>query len=596
MAEEQDDANEVAYLLRRVWIRGFRSLEDVGPLILQPGLTVLTGVNDGGKSATLDAIGLLLTRRGTDARDVSHWSEGTRLEVEGEFEPMGGGDPVRVRVVRSDGGGLESAILELLHPTLAARPQDLTLQQLREAIDTLGIESPGGTAKAPYFAAVQDWLHHQPLEDLEPTWRAVGAQELSFLPGYTRFDSVEAPSPVSHVQGVVSAEARRLLQTESFAADLSSIASRLDSDVAASVETIRSKILAYCSDLDDVEIEPSFDFTRPSLSVDVRVNRAGTAVDLDRSGQGRRRRIALAIHEANLEVLEQEAPSSGECLVYDEPDTHLDYASQRSLFEILERQAKLDHVQVVVATHSLNFVDKVPLQSIAHFSLTPDLRTAIEVLSSEDHRDEQAFLASVCAGLGLRNSVLLDERCFLVVEGETEEAAFPLLFRAVTGRSLTSAGVTLINTKGSGAIRRLVEVLATKWGRDVVVLADEDARESVADWLDRMGIGEADGTLHFVGTKEFEDAFADEVWLRALSRFSPCDSEEPWSVEQIASMREADEPKFSEALNNLVRRRCRDSSIGKPDLGLALSAVAEPGDVPAVVRACIERALVIASA
>ncbi|WP_030855160.1 hypothetical protein [Streptomyces sp. NRRL S-475] len=45
--------------------------------------------------------------------------------------------------------------------------------------------------------------------------------------------------------------------------------------------------------------------------------------------------------------------------------------------------------------------------------------------------------------MGLRNSVLLHERCFLAVEGPTEQQCVPLLFRLSQGLPLQAAGIAL---------------------------------------------------------------------------------------------------------------------------------------------------------
>lgn len=576
-------------LLSEITILRFRSLDEVGPLSFQRGVTVLTGENDSGKTATLDAIGLLLNAYSLDPGDRSHWlEEGQEVLVEGLFVPFGG-DPreaVRVRV-RVGADGQHREVLDRVHRDLGARPTDINLNVLRTKMKTLDIPTPGGREKSPYVEATERWLAAQPEEHFEERWRPASQEELDRLPTFTRFTSVQAPSPTGHISSVVQREARRLLAAEPYAEQLSGIGRRLDQDIAPSLEHLRQKIREYCRDLDDIEIGAVFDFGRPGLQIDLRVRRHGQLFDLEKAGEGRRGRIALAIHEANLRSLEEEHPSLTEFIAYDEPDTHLDYTSQRKLFEILDRQARLEHVQLAVATHSLNFIDRVPLQSIVHFRLGDDLRTRLETLASTAHTDELEFLASVCAGLGLRNSVLLDERCFLVVEGETEKTALPSLFRIAYDESLTAAGITLFDTHGSRAIRRLVETLIRNWGRAVVLLADADSRDDIARWANDIGLEEGT-TLHFIGAGDFEDSFSDEIWLRALSAHLPPQEGGPWTAAEITGLRAGTEA-FGEALCNIVRRRCRDRTIGKPEIGLALArTVTAVEDIPASLRSCFE--------
>ncbi len=579
-------------VLREITIRRFRSLHDLGPLPVHRDLTVLTGENDGGKTATLDAIGFLMGSYSLDSGDRSHWAaEEDVVEVEGGFlglDDPGGTAPLRLRASAQPGSARVIEILDRIHRELGARPGDLALNDLRARMTALRIPSPGGSAKAPYVAAVEEWLSDRPEKEFEDQWQPATGDELRRLPTFTLFSSVAAPSPSGHIQGLIAREARRLLVEERYSGPLAKLGKELDKEIAPSLEYLKKKIREYCPDLDDIRVDATFDFARPGLKIELQVRRQGELFDLEKAGEGRRRRVTLAIHETNLHALEEEAATSTELIAYDEPDTHLDYSSQRALFEILERQAGIPQVQVLVATHSLNFIDKVPLQSLLHFRLGQDLHTQIETLVGDKHEEEIAFLASVCAGLGLRNSSLLDERCFLVVEGDTEEAALPMLFRLATGRTLTAAGITLLNTKGSGSVRRLVEVLVKDWRRTAILVLDADTRAEIAPWCSSLGL--AEGTsVYFIGDKEFEDAFSDEVWLHTFqTRFPPHHGSEPWTLDDVRSLRSSS-AKYGEDLCNLARRRCGDHTLGKLDLGVALAEVLDDAEqIPVALRDALQ--------
>ena len=578
------------FLLSEVTIRHFRSLENVGPIPIHAGVTVLTGHNDGGKTACFDAIAALLSDYQIDSDDRSTWADDLdEVVIEGTLAPLDGeGDPMRLRVRWSAEHGQTREVLSRVHRGLGVSdPDELKIADLRSRIRKLGIKSPGGTRKQPLVDATRSWLAARPDHEFEQSWQLVTTPTDSYLPTLQRFTAVAAPDPASHVQTVFTREMRRLLQTDKYTRGLTAISERLNTDLEPALKDLRSKIKEYCPDLDDVSVDAEPDFTRPALKVRLRVHKAGSPIDLDKSGEGLRRRMTLAIHEAGLQALEREEPTETAVFLYDEPDTHLDYASQRALYDILERQAALEHVQVLVATHSLNFIDRVDLDSVVHFQLDEEQRTRIEILAAATHEKERQFAASVAAGLGLRNSVLLDERCFLIVEGPTENAAIPGLFRLWKGRSILSSGITLLSTDGSGAVRRLVRVVKDDWNRPIIVLADSDTRDD--NWFADLGLTEG-ADLFFVGDREFEDAFTDETWLRVLSqRFPPADGSE-WTLDDVANLR-TDDTKFSSALRDLVRRRCRDNRIGKPDLGFALAEVLdESGDLPEPLVECFRAA------
>ena len=580
--------------LRRVAIRRFRGLYDTGPLPMKQNLTVLAGENGGGKTTFIDAICFLLGvgKQISVEGDRSNWADdGEEVEVEGWF--CGIGDPecqvqLRLRARQDASGARACEVHDLVHSEFGSRPAELTLNELRTRMQALNIASPGGSAKPPFVDAADAWIAGRPSEEFEASWRSVTKEEQARLPSLTRFDSAAAPSPVATIQRILQREAQRLLTEESYATQLSAVGQALDSDFQPRLQYFKTMIDQHCAELGSIEVKTQIDFSKPALRVQLEVHRQGEIVDLEREGEGNRRRIALAIHEADLRMMEAaQEPASTVLLVYDEPDSHLDYAHQRKLTDILERQSNIAHVQVVVATHSHKLIDRIPMDALLHFRLDGSHRCQVRAFAGRGHADEIQYVSTVLSGLGLRTSNLLDERCFLLVEGETESAALPEMFRLITGQSLVTAGITLFNTHGYGSVRRIIDILAGEWKRDVILLADSDAKSEHEAWIAALGLSDGDGA-YYIGNGEFEDAFPDEVWLRALqSKFTPIDGQ-PWTLAEIAGLRSI-EGKYSALLCALVKRRCRDNTIGKPDLGLALAAVCTAADIPPPLWACLER-------
>jgi energy-coupling factor transporter ATP-binding protein EcfA2 len=500
---------------------------------------------------------------------------------------------VRLRARRPRGGVRSLEILHRRHRRLAGRPADLAVADLRLLARELGL-APGGTRKDDLVAALEGWLAGRPPEEFEDYWRPPTRPEAERLPAFTRFTAAAAQNPRQTVQELVQREARRLLATDAYAARLDEMNRTLEVELAARLRRLRDAMLAHCPDLGAVAVRASFDFTRPALAVDVELEQAGTVVGIDKVGEGRRRRLTLALHEASLAAMADEPPATGEILAYDEPDTHLDYRAQRQLFDLLQAQARLASVQVLVATHSVKFIDRAPPESLRHFRLDEGRRTTVHTLVGDAHAAELDFRAGICESLGLSNSLLLDERLFLIVEGATEAAALPYLFRQVTSCRLSEAGITLVNATGVGAMRQLLDFFVHQWRKQVVLLIDADARHDrkygPAE-LERLGLVEG-RSIFFIGEREFEDAFADDRWLAALAEFPPKDGDGAWTAAEIA--RQRGEGKFSDNLERWISRRCRDH-IGKPALGDALARMCGPDDIPADLRACCRRLLHLAT-
>lgn len=593
----QDQAPTVPPLvLQAIHVRRVRSLDDVGPLAIQSGMTVVAGQNDGGKSSLIDALEMLLRGVAVPLEARTHdAAQDESIEVEGVLYELADGEqasPVRIRSSLRD-GHLRREVMDRVHKGFGDRPGALALNDLRKRSKALGIDSPGGQTKPPYVDAARAWLSTRPPDEFEELWRVAAQDELRRLPTLTTFRSTAAQDPVSHIRSVISREAQRLIGEQEYDGQLSEIGRRIDEDIAPALERMKATIAEYCPGLDSAEINAQFDFSRASSQVYFGLRRDGNDVGFSQLGEGQRRRITLAIHAAELESLQQqgEGGSDAEFIAYDEPDTHLDYSSQRDLFDILTSQSELGHVQVLVATHSTNFIDKIPLPALLHLRLDDARKTQVEQVQTGSTQDEVEFFESLASGIGLRNSSLLGERCFLVVEGPSEERALPILYRKVTGRSLLAHGIGIVNVEGSGAVRRIVEILVLEWRRPVAVLVDNDTRTSAriisAEWLASLDLTEGN-ELFYVGTKEFEDAFSDDLWLRlATERFETEDGEGPWSIDEFAELRGADLG-YGKSLEALFSRRCR-RWVSKPELAEAIAKTVVVDEIPAVLQDCIAK-------
>ena len=580
----------VRLALRSLSVDNLRSLRDLPPTPLEPDLTILVGQNGGGKTSFIDALSMLLDS--SPPTDEARSSSDRDITVIGEFASTDESECLSVRATHST-GRVQREVMRLVHPHFGNPPEDMTIHALRQAFASAGIESPGGTTKAPFVEAATNWIGQRPPAELQEAWVVLPSDLAALLPQLTVFRSQDAADQPTQVGRLIVQESQKLLATEAYTPRLNEIAAEIREDIEPVLAIVKKMIGRYCPGINDVAITTSFDFSRVSPQVQMRLTKSsGESIDLNEAGSGLMQRVGLAMYAATLATLQETtADPVGTLLAYDEPDTHLDYQAQRELSKIIRGQGKLPHVQVVVATHSVNLIDTVTLQSLRHFQLEGQ-RTRVDIPSDYGDGDESAFVDDLASGLGMRNSVLLSEKCFLVVEGSTEERALLILFKKMTGETLAGAGITLVNTDGAGSVRRLVEVLISKLKRSVVVLVDEDARHSPGrineEWLSEMQLTEGTNGF-FTGTKEFEDTFPDEVWLRVAKERFPLSDGTEWQLNEFADAR-AGEHGMGQALEILFSRRLH-FRVSKPQIGEALARTVTNDEIPEIIRQAISAAL-----
>ena len=235
---------------------------------------------------------------------------------------------------------------------------------------------------------------------------------------------------------------------------------------------------------------------------------------------------------------------------------------------------------MLVATHSLNLIDRVAIEDVVHLRLDSEYTTAEQLLGSE-HEDIQRYLAGVSEAMGLRNSVLLHERCFVGVEGPTEVQVLPILFRLATKMSMQSAGIALISGNGNDGALKVVRFLKDNGRRLAFIVVDSDSMDGKLFRPDKLkAVGVSLDDIHFVGDRELEDLFADEQWAAVANREWPREDGIGWTSADFAKLRT--ETKFSSAIESAVRNGSLSAPQSKPGYLLALvQGLQTTADVPA---------------
>lgn len=589
--------------------RHFQSLYDPGWVPFHD-ITVLIGENDGGKTASLLALGILFGDSRPDQEDFS-FVPGAQPNQDGDL-PREPEMTLEARFTLSkeeqamvakhaplDGGILHigknfTTAGEDEHYIVGQVPQDeklrvdldgLKIQGLRQLAGELGLEV-GGTSKEPFVQALREHRAQQPtVEGKLPFPSGIR----SLIPEFTAVNTASDPEAVVH--GVLRLTFREELDKPENAQRLQELEHDITNRLREQASALNPFVQKYRPEVKSVSVNPEFNFERGfQASRLTLLDQNDRPILLEKRGTGIRRHITLAVYEWNSQVIRKREEEGARPLILalDEPDTSLDYHSQRQLFDIIQGFVG-PKVQVVVCTHSVNLINRVPVQKINHYLLDPTgSKTIVESfqVDSEDQEEIDFFLHRLGDGIGLQNALMFYERCFLLFEGETEKRALPLIFRLCTGEFPYAKGVRLANAYNDhGAI--VFAKFLHRHRRDVVFMVDEDTTRNIGvkrhitrDSLERAGFNVAE-QAHFIGPDHFEYAFSDELWARALGSYEGSGS---WTPERVASLR--DPPQ------HFATRLLEESGIqSKPDLGLVLAKSLRSADeVPDCIRACVQRA------
>ncbi|MGY1899789.1 ATP-dependent nuclease [Nocardia gipuzkoensis] len=566
-------------------VRGFRSLADVADIPIGSP-TIVAGPNDGGKSAALCALGFLLGAHTLTEEDRSYLSgeSGGRSEITeviGEFrvdarEQEQFGLPANVRLRRCAEADLEPRY-EIWGPVPDDEELwDLAPMQVPE-LKTLAAKFGNKSSTKLTKSKLQEWLtaygrEHSSTEG----WSGMPPGLKDRLPRIAEFEGHSA-DPEAAIRAALKLRFQDYVAEDDVQGRIRDLETGARDRMRIEAKPLADRILDRCGDIASVTVEPDVSFTGALRSATLRLERAtGEQVRLDHSGRGSRRRISMAVWEGTTELLAEtadgeedpEAESPVQVIVaYDEPDTHLDYHFQRDVMGIIRRQAMAEHVSVVVATHSMNLIDGVDIRDVVLLRLDGTRRTVIQRLGSAEHAEFDRHLGAIAAAVGLRNSVLLHERCFLAVEGETEQLVMPILFNLAEGMSLQAAGIALWACGGNDGALRLASYLH-KHGRSVMLMIDADSEHSSRIFSDnsltRHFGSDKEKVAKYLGQKsdvdELEELFDDETWARTANEAWPRPG--GWAPEHFAVQR--DGKKFSAAVEGMLRDHSAQHPSGKP--------------------------------
>ncbi|MFC6062826.1 ATP-dependent nuclease [Streptomyces ochraceiscleroticus] len=595
-------------------VAGFRSLEDVADIpVKRP--TILVGPNDGGKSASLTALSFLLGKYAPEEDDLTllastaglNESKATvrraaEITVTGNFEcsevevaELEIPKHLTIRRRYRPGTGVDLEMRMRVCAEARLRQLDkLSINELKELAKTFETKSDGpASAKASWKVPLERLaLDFDTVEE----WVTVPNKIAQRLPALLIFRGDDAPDPESAIKDALAIRFKEYAADEEITSTLNEVSAKISSRLSEDAQGIRDHIAERCQ-VRNVTIEPQINI-RPTLAhPKLRLEDAwGNSVALGSSGAGRARRVSLAVWESSSGLLKESKHSeevdqesfthTDVVVIYDEPDTHLDYNHQRRVMSLVREQCSFPNVRIMMATHSLNLIDGVDIGDIVQVESDGSTKCRV-VVETPDDVIERKLVTDLAVALGFRNSVLLHERFFVGVEGVTEQQAFPVLFRTYAGRSLQSAGISLWPCGNNEGALNFASFLRAN-NRAVAFVVDNDStinRKDLfhEDRLKRFGLDPTEHCQYIGNPMEFEDIFDDATWCTAADTLWPRDDGEPWNKVEVGALR--DGKKFSDKLCTFFAEHSSKAARGKAEMMFGLASwISEPTEIPLQLR------------
>lgn len=450
--EPQIPSPEFLVVLKQARVCGFRTLTEV-TVDLEPGLTVLIGENNSGKTSFLEALAVAFGERRPRIDDLhrSPSQTATEITIDLWFTPTRGGDfPEPIVDVVGEAVQLDQPTPYFIIRT-AARRSD-SGEDLRLSRSFLKLAENG--REVMQIPTVRRELTDLLGFDLVDARRDI-VEELrnkrSFW-GRTLENLRLADDERAHVEDQLGRLSDEIIEQSPLLRDLQSALKQLSSGLAA-------------GDL-GVQLEPlpqRVDELFRSMEILVSAHRSD-AFSIARQGMGTRSLAVLLTFHAYVRLvrLADERLRQGVSLAaFEEPEAHLHPQAQRAIFKLLEGL----HGQRVLSTHSSHVAANAPLGAMRLFRRSEGATAVYHYdPNTLQHQDEREKLRRNIQDL---YPELLFARAVILVEGESEYAAFPVFARAYwPPRGLDSLGVTLVHTGGAGNGKHfapLLEALKIPW-------------------------------------------------------------------------------------------------------------------------------------
>jgi predicted ATP-dependent endonuclease of OLD family len=434
--------------IKNLSINGFRSLKNLN-ISFEDDITVIVGENDSGKSSLIDCPKVITQNKAVELDDFNYDSKKIELQIEIE-------DLVFIKVYEKDGEVIKDLPLE-------AKPTREYIEKIQNeiSVEDFDITQPENIEKIKSVAKLFNItvksnsnianLRKSILEKIDqglenPDFRIENATFPSF--NNIQLDGKQFENVSSFFKEVFLKEKQGSIWKEEIQAGTtieSFIKTRIDSYSEEITDKMnetgmKDKIKVFLKTLTDIRIEPFYQTKDLNIDAKVKFLEGGKEINLQKKGDGTKRRITMALLELKKE---QSAIDDGSTIyLLDEPDTHLHVKAQVELIETLQSFAANGN-QVILTTHSPFLINAVKPNQIRLFFSGGYNQTKVKRI-----HEDSLVSSQVLNSIGVENVYLFFAKTLVVVEGETEESFLKDFFLKKTGKTLNSSLIKIINVQG----------------------------------------------------------------------------------------------------------------------------------------------------
>ena len=208
-------------------------------------------------------------------------------------------------------------------------------------------------------------------------------------------------------------------------------------------------------------------------------------IDIEELGEGNRNLIILSLLRSYAKNFKRDAQG---LLIIEEPEIYMHPQARKHLLSIFKEIVSNSDIQIIITTHSSDFIETEYFDNIGLVYKTKDEGTKIKQVSKQDlvsfsnetGASGKSTIDNIVEFYSITSNEKLKEGFFakkiILVEGDTEEICLPLLLERV-GINIHKLGVSVIGVGGKAQIPKYWR-LFFKFDIPILVIFDNDVRKN----------------------------------------------------------------------------------------------------------------------